>query len=250
MAGLRTNPRSSAALPQLSNPQLSNLQSSDASADRAKQGFTLIELMIVIAVLVILMGLMGLAVGGIWAKAKGKNTEALIQRIDLATQGFQSKVGRLPNDGIDSTFKTRDGTPVQSSAALYAQLSVGQTIPRRQGGQIVSTEKIDPFLSDLTESELSEPYPFEDKSARDILDSWGSALHYDNVRAGFSPQNDASVHLSGADFHGPDVRTTDAVPATGGQNKGGFDVWSHGPHGHEEEEDPSEVFANFPLSGE
>lgn len=215
----------------------------------ASRGFTLVELLIVISVMLILMGLLVLGVGAILTKAKVKSTEALIKRLQLATDDFQTKVGYLPHDGLDDTFRTPDGTDVQSSAALYNQLTQKKTKAKvSKAGDVTGYTEITPVLDDLGQDSLSAPNPPDDENARDIVDAWGNAIHYDNVRAGFSPQDSAVVHRHEGEAHESDVRNSDAVAIPGAQNKDGYDIWSHGPNGHTENFDYKETIANFNLS--
>lgn len=217
----------------------------------ASRGFTLVELLIVISVMLILMGLLVVGVGAILTKAKVRSTEALIERLQLSTDDFQTQVGYLPHDGMDDTFRTPDGTDVQSSAALYNQLTQKITKAKRDpSGAVIDYIEITPVLDDLGQDSLSAPNPPDDEHARDIVDAWGNAIHYDNVRGGFSPQDSAQVHRHSGEAHEPDVRNSDAVAATGAQNKDGYDIWSHGPNGHTAEFDYRETIANFNLSDE
>jgi general secretion pathway protein G len=63
---------------------------------RREAGFTLIELMVVLAILVLLVGLVGPRVIGIFSKAKPQVARVQIHELGAALDHFYLDVGRYP----------------------------------------------------------------------------------------------------------------------------------------------------------
>ena len=212
-------------------------------------GFSLIEMLTVLAILTFLIGLVAVAVGGLQDRAKTKNAEAQIDRIRLHLEEFQKIAHSLPSDGIDSPVVTEAGTELQSGAALTFALA--RPTPRYNvtpGGKRELIGRGDP-VGEFSKSELYvDP---DDEDAVELLDPWLNAFHYDRLkgRDSYSEQNSGDVHLSfrsDLDEHGEDPRQFEsAVASLGPQNPQGFDVWSHGPKGHSAEEAPEDCIPSW-----
>ena len=83
-----------------------------------ESGFTLVEILIVMAIVGILASLVLLAMGTIQKQAKDKATEALVERLNLHIADYYRLSGKLPDDGNDTVFE-REGVRLKGSAALY-----------------------------------------------------------------------------------------------------------------------------------
>lgn len=211
-------------------------------------GFTLIELMVVIMILTILMGLLVVVGTSMRHKARTTSTQSLIDKIALTAQNYRSKVGVFPSDGINDDVITDEGTSLQSGAALaYALTRPLKLKTKLPGGKVKVTEE-KAVGSDFGEKDLFvDP---DDPDAVEFIDGWGNSLHYDNISGSdsFDEQNDAEFHLQECEDHGEDPREDpEIVENTGPQNSNEYDVWSHGPNGHTEEEDILLVLANFTV---
>jgi hypothetical protein len=88
---------------------------------------------------------------------------------------------------------------------------------------------------------------------REIMDGWGTAMHYDNTEDGeFRPQR-GEVHVPPLDDdeHPPDPREQEAevdgqpVVSRPGIQSSSFDLWSHGQQGHEVDSPPSMPIASW-----
>jgi prepilin-type N-terminal cleavage/methylation domain-containing protein len=103
--------------------------------------FTIVELLIVIAIILVLAGLILATSGYVQTKAKRSRAEAEIAAISVALENYKADHGIYPIDSADGTTNTLDArtmsnpTAVQYAAAsvfLYRQLSgdpIGNRIP-------------------------------------------------------------------------------------------------------------------------
>ncbi len=219
----------------------------------SNQGFTLVELLIVIGIIVVLMGLLVAVGSGLRQRAKEKKTEALLKRIELALANYHSSMGEYPPDGMDSKVVTANGTRIASAAALtYAIIRPLERRRRLPNGDFRVIGTSEPLLA-FSESELT-PKLEDDELAREIVDPWGQPLHYDNLEGGrsyYNVQSDGGVHLEEPDSHQLDPREEHGgAVSPGPQNINRFDLWSHGKHGHTEDEVVSETIGNWRLAKE
>ena len=82
---------------------------------RSEEGFTLIELMIVIVILGMLAGIVIFAVGGIKTRVTSRRARATSRRSDVAVEAYLAKHGSYPSD-LDPTLTT-GARPVPACAA-------------------------------------------------------------------------------------------------------------------------------------
>src|ERR1051326_6490191 len=94
---------------------LDRLRSREA---RERRGFTLIEVLVVVAIIVILAGGATMLVLNRLAEAKRKTTYTRFQTLDSACQQFYSKYGRYP-DSLSELADNSNGTAFVEQAALY-----------------------------------------------------------------------------------------------------------------------------------
>ncbi|MEE8143531.1 MAG: type II secretion system protein [Planctomycetota bacterium] len=217
------------------------------------QGFTLVELLIVIGIIVVLMALLTAVGSGLRQRAKEKKAESLLKRIELALADYHGNTAGYPPDGIDSKVVTANGTPLTSAAALtYAIILPLKRTQRLPTGQLRVIGIGEPLLA-ISDSELT-PKLEDDELAREIIDPWGQPLHYDNLEGGkgsYNVQSDGDVHLQEPDSHQLDPREEHGgAVSPGPQNINRFDLWSHGKHGHTEDEVVSETIGNWRLAKE
>jgi prepilin-type N-terminal cleavage/methylation domain-containing protein len=203
--------------------------------DRAARrgGFTLVEIMVVMAIIVSLFALVAIAAGGFLSKGYEKATGSFVRQLQQHMDEYKSRTGSYPPDGIDSPVKNDEGQAIRGSACLYYFLSKPVEVTERVGGK-VSVRKTDPitrFLdANLTKENPDHPGVFE------LKDGWGNPIHYDNTEDGeFRPQG-GDVHTPPVDDeeHPDDPRDGEfivdgknAVERKGIQSKS-YDIWSHG----------------------
>ena len=199
------------------------------------------ELLVVIAILATLFGLVVTLVGPIMGQGYEKSTVALILRLQGWADEYRSFTGHYPPDGIDGRLQDGGGAPLRGSAALYYELSRNVMAEEIYGSRRRLREY--PPLGTFGTRELTPP-EFEDPDnpgVKEIVDAWGTPFHYDNTENGkFRPQ-DGTVHypLVPDEEHPDDPRVGNreiegksVVERVGNQGHG-FDLWSHGEHGHD-----------------
>ena len=138
-----------------------------------ESGFTLVEILIVMAIVGILASLVLLAMGTIQKQAKDKATEALVERLNLHISDYYRLSGKLPDDGNDTVFE-REGVRLKGSAALYWQLTNPVTEKIVVAGEVIENDRepVAIFSSGNTMKEESIVY---------LIDAHGEKLHYDNL---------------------------------------------------------------------
>lgn len=220
---------------------------------RGCHGFTLVEIMVVMAILVMLFSLIAVNLGGMQNTAAEKATGALVKKLQTYLDDYHSKTGSYPPDGIDFSVETDEGESIQGSACLYYFLARKRLlIKEKRAGKQFTREEMPP--GKFRETELLPEDP-DLPGVRELVDGWGTPLHYDNTENGeFVPQG-GDVHRDPVDDdeHPEDPREgglvvegQNAVVEPGIQGKG-YDLWSHGPQGHDMEADPSLPVASWSL---
>ena len=221
-----------------------------ASARLSTAGFTMVELLVTISLIVFLMSMLAVGAGRYLENTSAKATEALIARIELNLQQYKGTTGSYPSDGLDGDdVITEDGTPLTGGAALTFALTQPMKLTREINGEVRVVGE-NPALGDFRSDELYVTE--EDADARQILDAWTNPLHYDNVNGGdeaFSAQSLGETHL---DFdedvfvHMEDPREIEELSGfTGPQNTNEYDIWSHGSSGHEDTEEYADYITNW-----
>ncbi len=225
------------------------------SATGKRQGFTLVELLVVIAILAALFGLVVATVGSFLGRASEKATMSLILRLQDWAEEYRSFTGSYPPDGIDSRVRDEEGANVRGSAALYYEL--GRTViaeeiygSRRRLREHPPVAKLGG--RELTADDDEDP---DSPGVKEILDGWSVPFHYDNTENGEFQAQDGSVHYPPVpENEHPDdpregareVEGENAVQRVGNQGRG-YDIWSHGAHGHEPDDPPSLPIASWNL---
>ncbi len=231
---------------------LRNKVSEEKFCQDSSAGFTMVELLVTISLIVFLMSMLAVGAGRYLENTSTKATEALIARIELNIQQYKGLTGGYPSDGLDGVdVITDEGTPLTGGAALTLALTQPMRLTQKINGEIRVIGE-EPPLGDFRSDELYVTE--EDSDAREILDAWANPLHYDNVNGGeeaFSPQSLGETHL---DFdediyvHMEDPREIEELSGfTGPQNANEFDLWSHGSSGHEKEEQYQDYITNYEM---
>jgi prepilin-type N-terminal cleavage/methylation domain-containing protein len=208
-------------------------------AGASATGFTLVELLVVIAILSMLFGLVVATVGQVMGRGYQASTVALILRIQDWMDEYRSLTGHYPLDGLDSRVEDEAGFPLRGSAALQYELSRNVIVEEIFGTRRRLREV--PPIGKFESGELSGGEDPDYPGVKEIIDGWGTPLHYDNTENGrFRPQ-DGSVHYPPVpnDQHPDDPREGNrevegkpVVERPGNQGRGA-DLWSHGEHGHD-----------------
>jgi prepilin-type N-terminal cleavage/methylation domain-containing protein len=213
--------------------------------NQRRRGFTMIEILMVITILVLLSSLVVVAASAQRRKAFKRATDALLVRVEDALEEYRSHKGRYPPDGFDSEVVTDKGVAIHGSACLLYFLTRPMTVEKEISGEI-RVETVEPLI----EFKRVELYPEAIDDAgeiREIIDAWGTPIHYDNTENGRFEEQDGTAHLFEEEYHPPDPRSSvelKAVDKEGIQSKG-YDLWSHGQGRHEEFEDLSSTIASW-----
>jgi prepilin-type N-terminal cleavage/methylation domain-containing protein len=202
------------------------------------RAFTIVEVLVVIAIMTILFTLVLLASSQLRNKANMENTKAMIQRLRDNLEEYRRLRGSYPPDGYDSEVRNKDGKPIWGSACLYEFLAKEFTVEEEVGGQ-VRRNRHAPLIS-FTEAELTAEDP-ESPGIREVKDGFGLPFHYDNTEDdSFRPDKQAeAAHMEPVKDHPPDPRDDpQAVPNRGIQRRRAYDLWSHGSaRGHDPQAD-------------
>ncbi len=203
-------------------------------------GFTIVEVLMVVAIMTMLFGLVMFAATAMRARAHKEATKAMLQKLRLKLDDYKELTGHYPPDGFDGEVKNKQGTPIRGSACLYEFLTKDFEVTEKVSGQ--TRVRKHEGLMNFPDSELSQEDPDNAAGAREVLDGWGIPLHYDNTENNvFRAQGEIS-HMTPVEGHPPDPRTSEdtaVVPHTGIQSPGRYDIWSHGdPKAHENPDVP------------
>lgn len=199
---------------------------------RGQSGYTLIEILTVIAIIVLLALLLVTTVQGLKDRAKREATNALIGQIDMALQNYHQAFGGYPPDRVTLD----DGRELCGSQCLVYFL--GRPLDQVSvTGSETAVRHLDPaFEGGFRDVQLSGPLAGANWDEVEIIDAWGRPIHYDNTQETADDQSDApDWHLArfagggSEQFHGPDPRRDAASGEVRARNAGSYDVWSHGP---------------------
>ncbi len=171
---------------------------------RTRRGFTLLELLVVVAIIGLLASFLAVFLGNVITQAKVRKTQALLQRVELALQSYRERFGSYPPS--DAPF-------AEGAKNLDWYLVAPHTV--RTGTDWVEAG---PFLTNLSDSEVrggrANPWtgvPASQALASPIIDPWDRTIGYFCAPAGTN-------HTSASH---PDWTN----------NTAGFDLWSMGPRG-------------------
>jgi len=206
------------------------------AGDLRRGGFTIVEVLMVIAVITILFTLVMVASFNLRAKASLEATRSMIHRLRDGLEDYKRLRGSYPPDGFDSEVKDSRGRPIWGAACLYEFLSREIEVEETVAGQ-VRRSKHPPIMEfKLNEITLEDP---DNPGRHDVVDGYKFPFHYDNTEDGvFNPlKHTEEPHLEHVEDHPPDPRSDPSVvPRIGAQRAGAYDIWSHGSsQGHNPE---------------
>ncbi|MAW78180.1 MAG: hypothetical protein CMJ95_12460 [Planctomycetes bacterium] len=207
-------------------------------------GFTMVELLVTISLIVFLMSMLAVTFGPMLKRADQANTTALISRVSLLIDGYHSVTGNFPSDGLEGRdVITSEGTFLTGGAALTFALTQPLILTEKQANGDIRVIGEEPAIGEFRSDELSRPSD-GDAEARQILDGWAEPIHYDDVSNGdksFNPQDLGETHLDWDD----EIQVHSLDPREHPQNNNEYDLWSHGSSGHTEEEVIEDLIKNW-----
>lgn len=239
---------------------MSGRRSSRRAGGGGEAGYTLLEMMSVIAILALLMSILIYGIGKYRVTAYEKGTKALLENIRSALEAYRAEYGEYPPDGFSvrpgeaPATRMAGGTSVaiRGSACLVYFLGM-PTVQEIEVGEDVRKKIRDPFL-ELKSDMLSGDGDLDAKLAdptTEIVDPFGNPIHYDRLdldptsrEPRIDDQTSPATHtmkgLVADVMHGPDPRRKQG----GGletKNAGTYDLWSHGKDVH----DPTDDITNW-----
>ncbi len=219
-----------------------------SATGKRSDGFTVIELLVVITIILIVSSLVVLGSRQIRKKSSQRKTESVMEQVKVAIDLYRTHANRYPVDGIDTKLRTPEGTRIQSGAALSFQLTQPIKVMKlNAAGKPTGSPVVKDSPLSATEDLVRKPTP--DKEAIEIVDGWGLPLHYDNTASGFSRQGEdgGQYHLAHDGFHDPDPRDSQRVSRPGEPQSPNYDLWSHGPTGHTSETTPEAAVVSWQV---
>ena len=148
----------------------------------SQKGFTLAEVLVVVAIIVILMTLTVGAMGWVNTKKAEEASKATVNRLSMHLEQYKTETGKLPPDNIDLSV---------SSNELYKCLfGDSQNSGSPDEDASVYMEDLDPSISKGKKIKLVE----KQKNVFVIIDAWGQPIRY---RRGF---NEGGKNSKNPDF--------------------------------------------------
>jgi prepilin-type N-terminal cleavage/methylation domain-containing protein len=167
-------------------------------------GFTLIEMLIVVAIIIILVALLMPVLGAVRESAKKKATLALVNGIVAGLERYFTEFDEYP----PSTDGGMGDTPDPASLYKYLCGVDGRGITRTIGTTNKKTRRYDPFISPPPENLMKNGTDYI------VVDSWGKPIVFLNCR--FYTE----AHKAGNPAYVPDGTC---------KNPNTFDLYSTGP---------------------
>ncbi len=217
---------------------MKNLISMHPTYRRAHAGFTLIELMIVIGIIVVIAAVLVVSFGGVFTKRDNTVAEATIKTLVSNLQSYQAKWHSFPASSIEALgAQTRGSIPIMdpnevnrgNETMVYALRS------RKNGGPFLASDLFnnDDYRKN-TDSDTLNDNPLDAEGSLDlfeIVDPWGSPYVYLNINDLRNGAVKDGIRLDdGTDVELGVQELQDKLKhPTTGQYPQGFVIWSFGP---------------------
>ena len=133
-------------------------------ARRLARGFTLLEILVVIAIILILLSLMGIVAANARIKARVSDTKALIKRIHLALDEYKADHGEYPY-GDSSSGRVPDLNP-SSNPDFYLGVELDRT-----------------WLTDWGVSIQFTSSDYDPNNSNYFVDAWHNRIMYRKISA-------------------------------------------------------------------
>lgn len=183
-----------------------------------RRAFTLVELLIVIAVILILMSLSFTAYSKYRTIGRVTTTKAFLSTLKIAAIAYEENFGKYPPDEVVIGGKTYKGT----ESLVYHFTTAFRILPDTSRRQVKSTKDAGPYM-EMPADNLKD---LDGDGLPELVDAWGQPIQYDNIR------DDEGNNGFDACINDP---RADGQP----RNFESFDLWSPGVPGK------SEPIANF-----
>lgn len=147
-------------------------------ASRRKGGFSMIELMVVVGIMVILAGLLIAALPGIQSRINRNKVETFIAELESGLSKYQIDNGSYPlNEPGGDGHSQRDTAGIEGAAVLYKHLSGDWDL----NGEVDFTqnEKVYvPRIDYFTQREAREPRSTSIGGRYMVIDSYSNPIRY------------------------------------------------------------------------
>lgn len=139
---------------------------------RRQEGFTLIEILAVIAILGLLMGIAMVGIGKFRQQGNIAATRARIETLQLMIQKYESHFGGYPNDSL-AKYKITSNNINEGIEALY----VGLHLKEFAEGENLDDKLLENTDDDQTATLYHRVAGFNN-SLFEVADSWGNPIAY------------------------------------------------------------------------
>jgi prepilin-type N-terminal cleavage/methylation domain-containing protein len=130
---------------------------------RRRRGFSLMEMLVVIAVIAVLAALLIPAIGGIKRRNAAKATDALLQQVGLALEAYKGDFGVYPPPRLRRLGQTGSNGQNEGVECLVLALT--------------TTARSGPYLLDLEEGRLGDR---DGDGLQELIDHSGNPIAYMN----------------------------------------------------------------------
>ncbi len=234
-----------------------------------RKGFTLIEILVVVAILAILVALTIIGLAGVQNKAKVAATKGIIGALTGAIEEYYETFKEYPPDGYDgySTIGRK------GSASLVYYLCQPITYTRKvgpAGAQYEQKKKVGPFFKGYKRNHFTVHYTSDDQlengiqsnSQLEFQDGWKFAIEYDRVGEDKNEDGvlDTSEEVSKCDpghtthlgkaakIHANDPRFKGGSPSGLLKAGAGYFLWSNGTPQKQSGWEPKNPIGNWNIS--
>ena len=158
---------------------------------KTSKGFTLIEILVVIAIILVLAGITVVAVMGTRERARVAATKGLVTALVSAIQEYYETFKEYPADGVNGPDVSVTGGRQGSAALFYLlcrELKVTRTVGP-SGASYQETTNVGPFFK-YKRKFLTRKVKDPNTDKVEFKDGWNRAIEYDRV---FWPEDGSGV---------------------------------------------------------
>jgi prepilin-type N-terminal cleavage/methylation domain-containing protein len=214
-----------------------------------RRGFTLIEIMVVIGIILLLAAVLLVSFSGVFSKSKKAQTTATIETLKTGVEGYQNRWGRPPPSNLRDlgalvgypSLADPNNQNLGIETLVLALRSRREQGPYMDGPLMQDDKRRTNLDNDsfLDEAGAEDFLNIEQGSANDlfeIVDAWGNPLVY--IDATTLMQGNFKYNVTLADGSTTSIDATEAQNAlrhpTTGQFPTGYVIWSFGENGENE----------------
>lgn len=200
-------------------------------------GFTLVEVLVTIAIITLLMGLVLPALMKSSGKAREVETKTLINMIKAALQEYEHDYGDYPPTSLRDQGSSSNGVN-DGIESLVVHLS-----NKSKGSPYLELE--DKNYENLDNDNIPSSYPldwfFGNRQAREIVDSWGNPLVYFHHRDYSAPKSHMRTYRLANRKNTSGFKPGKSKRTAAFHGWSSFQIWSVGPNGKNENGDGDDI---------